>query len=720
MPLPRFKRNQRGGRGRGGVDPLAGQPAENLADIFTAFSTNKQAQLVEQASEDAAVQGFNQGLEGEELPEASNITAAGRAFNQAARLGHASAVRADIKTRLSELALQAKELPADQWVDAYVKTSDGFRDGLLSELDPSIRGDALRYFNDTAGNQRLRLLEGQQGELRKQTVNELKVGQAQLLDDINTAAREMNFELLTVRQREYETMFTAAAEAGVMDPALADAAIKEMHSVAIQGEVLGSFEAVLEGQGIDAAAKSLARFKREKATSMDLSVAEKDQLEATMTGLFNRERSIVAQAEARQAANNRAAQAALTGQANDTIRMLEAGYSTDVEDLARNLANTESFGKLAELGEAVELQGKLSVLQDAPLVAQDAMLDRMREALEAGNLSPDEFATFQAFERVRNQTATLLDKDPRSLAIQQGIIEPDEPLNFSSVGALSASLAGRRASAASASDHYGQAIPVTDTAETKALGAFWSSADVTEKLAISEAVMTGLGPHGGELLLELDKQGFKQAAFTGSLMAEGERETAASVLRGNAAMAESDELMPKGIDLAVMDDDIDAMLGRSFAHLPQFRQSSVDAIKAHYADRAAISGDFSGEFDSNRLEVAVQAVVGNILEGPNGSEFALRHVNQRQFDEWLFSLTPDMIESAGGMAGFEPDEAISAIHRSAIIAVGPGVFRFGAPDPFGDLPQFALRPDGEPFELQIDIATPPPASAPEFPELSAL
>ncbi len=722
MRLPRFQRSVAAAPAGAAVNPAAGAPGQELERVLSTFSQEVFKRRAAEQQAEGALEGLESGLEGEELEQRGTFTIRDRAFNQAARTGHVAGIRNDIKTTLADLALKARDLPADEWVDAFTKTSDGVRDGLLEESSPAIRGEVLAYFNDTASNLRLKMLESQQGELRKQTINDLKVGGLQLLDDITTAAREGDVGLLTARQKEFEQTFDTAVEAGLMDPALADQAVKDMHSQAILGEMEGAFEVVLREDGLEAGEKSLARLEKAAASGMDLSAEEKDQLALTLRGRLNRARSDAAQIAARERAATAAASAGLNRRATDTISMLEAGFQAPVDQLAEDLVRAEKFDKLAELGSAVELQGKLGLFQSAPLSEQDAALETLRADLNAKKLDPEAFRFFRAAERVRNNTETLLEKDPRTLAIRQGIIERDPALVLDSVETFAESLTARVDGSNTASQHYGRQIPALTELETDQLGAFWDQAGIDERLAISQAMVDGLGPEAGEVLGLLDQKGFRLAAFTGGLVSEGQHAVATSVLRGEQAIAANSELMPSGANKALLDEHISGTLGSSFAHLPEFRQTTTRAINAWYADRASTAGDFSGEFDADRANLAIEAVAGNVLEDNTGGQFVLRDVRQSQFESWFNSIDKDDIIDAGGVAGHESENAADLVRRASVVAMGPGVLRFTIPNPFTNTPQFLITAEGAPFELTVDLTDiPPSAEALEnFPAVRAL
>ena len=425
---------------------------------------------------------------------------------------------------------------------------------------------------------------------------------------------------------------------------------------------------------------------------------------------------LLRQAETRLSAQNKALAVGLTRQANDVIKMHEAGFSTDTELIERALVANEKFDKLAELQSAKELQRKLAIIQAAPLAVQTEILNDMREELSAGKLNPEDFQFYQAAEQVRARTDTMLDNDPRRLAIEQGVIEPDEPLNVESIESFALSLAGRRASAELATAHYGAAVPVIDAAEADQMGRFWEQASIDDKLSISQAIVTGLGPAAGDVLDMLDKKGFRIAAYTGGLQIEGMPGVAAAVLRGEEILRDPQArkgLLPEGTERGLMDEYTAEIFGSAFAFLPSFRGTTLRAIDAYYADDASSHGEAFGEWNRQRHDDAIAAIVGNIVEDRTGGQVPIREVEQTQFSQWLDFINADMITAAGGVSGFEPEEAANLVRRSRIIAVGPGRFNFIEPNPFSGQPQVYMNDDGKRFELVMNIADLPPVLPPE-------
>ncbi len=703
MKLPRLGRQVASVRGGAAVNPAAGLPESTLADVLGAFS-NQQAKVAAQGAVDqAALEGFNEATESGELPEASNITAAGRAFNTAARGAHLAGIKRDVKLRLGELAIQANALPAEQRVDAFIDTSDGFREGLLAEVDADFRGATFDYFSEEAGGLRLKILAGQQADLQSQVVADLALGQQQLLDDIDSAAREFNEPLLTKRQREYEGLIGQGVEAGFISEAAGAVAIQDMHSLAVMSETLGAFDSVLDSGDLEAAAKSLSRFKREKASRMGFSAAEKDAIETTMQGLFNREKSVQAQGAARETAAEKAARARLIQNADNTIAQLKAGFPVDVEDLANDLIAGEEPSKFVDLQEAVRLQGQLAPLLAAPPGAQTAVLQDLQDQARAGKLDPANFPLLKALESTERTTQTLLDSDPRTLARQQGQLPDDQDLDFSGSGALAASIKARQAGSQSASEHYGFDIPVLYDNEVDQFGRFWASSDIDGKLALSEEIASGLGPDAEQIFSKLDKKDFRTAAFTGQLVADGESGLARSILRGKEIM--NADIMPEGpTEKGVFDAHINESLGSALAHIPRFRQTVVDSIAAVYADRSSLERDFTRETDVDRINQAISAVIGNIVEDPTGSEVAFKGGDQRAFDSWIFGLDGTDIAAAGGVQGFEDDAGADLVKRSHFAAMGPGEFWITTPNPFTGMPGFLMQENGEPFRLVFTTA----------------
>lgn len=691
----RFKRQVNARTGV--VNPQAGLEHRILADTLSQFSRSQAAQSAQAGIEDAGIEGFNAGVAGEDR-EASELTAAGRAFNDAARLGHLANVRRDIKTRIGELAIAAQQLPPEQWVEAFETTTEGFREGLLDEMPDELKGEAQNYFADTAGTTALKLLENQTNVLKAETLKDVALGQQQLTDDINTAARELNQGLLTVRQREFEALINTVVETGDMSEAEGAVRIQEMHSQAVQNEILGAFDAVIDSEGAAGAAKSLERFKKGSPGSFGLSADEKDVVETTMTALWNRERAFEAAVAAKSDATNKAALAVMNQEADDAIAVLNQGNmpATDISRLYRDLVAAEKFDKVVDLKNAIDLQTTMAPLQSATPAQKRSVL---AELDAKGTLTGDELRLQRALEGAVSKETRLLENNPRELARQQDLVDDDE-LNFESVEALTATLAARVPGARDATEHYGSKVPPITTEEADAIGRFWQLAEPETQLAIAQGLHQALGPDAGDVLELIGDKEYSTTAYAGGLVSIGQNSTASAILRGQKLLGTQDVkgLIPEGVEKQLLTGHINARLGNAFQLLPGTRQTAIDASLAWYADRAAADGDFSGEWNQKRADAAIRATIGNMVEDNTGGTVPLRNGDQEQFDTWLGTIDDAMIAAAGGANGIPA----SRIRDARFIAVAEGAFNVVFPSPFDALPKVVLNDKGKPLRLVFD------------------
>ena len=707
--LPRFERLTRAGRR--GVPTAAGAGEQALADVLSQFSQQRAASAAQIAGQEAGAEGFAAGFESEELPQASDLTAAGRAYNQAAQLGHLARTRQDIKQNLGRLEIETRELPPEQWVDAYTKRADGLKAGLLEEAPPQLRGDIQAYFADLAGNARLKLLSDQSTRLQAEVLSDLKIGQTQLLDDISTAARELNQPLLAVRQREYEAMVNGMVDAGLASEAEGAVLIQDMHSTAVLNELVGAFDTELEDNGLEAGAAALDRFRRGDASEFGLSSEEKDQAEAVMTSRFNTERSFLAATQAQADAAQKAQLAATRQTADDTIATLRSGKApeTDVNALYTELVQAEDFNRVVDLANSIELYGELGPLLAAPPTESLAVVEQLEAAQ---SLSGSEKRLLDALGPAVDRRLRLLETDPRALAREDSVVS-DGDLDFSGPDTLGVSLAARLGSSRQASQHYGTRVPPITEAEADQLGRYMALQEPDVSLAIARNMAQGLGADAEGALQLIDAKGYRVQAYAGGLAAVGDEETAAGVLRGQAILASQDgaSIMPEGEQKAALDLHLQERLADAFRFLPATRQTATDAAMAWYADRAASEGDFTREFNPDRAEAAIAATVGNLVEDPSGQLNPLRNGTQDQFDNWLASLTGDTLEAAGaaipGMTGDQLAERIRG-GDATLIAVADGDFRVTLDNWLDGSAQFVLTDEGVPLELRFDPDVPQP------------
>lgn len=692
--VPRFQRLVNAVTGRT-VNPQAGQPGQALADVFDQFAQESAQRFAQERENQATLEGFEAGQTEDELPQGQSFTAAGQAFNTAARLGHLAGVRNDIKASLTTAAIEARTGPAETWVETFKARTDGLRDAQMESLDDLVKADALAYLNETSGNLELKLLDGQTSALHEQNLQELQLGSVNLLDDIVTASRDgagleldsIGQKLLAKRQREFEALQLGSVAAGLSSQAQADARIQDMHSKAVTSEMIGAFDQAIESDGLEVAGKRLDEFNRADAVGLGFSAEEKTALETTFRTMWDRERSFQNATQAKDEASSKAVRA-LNSRANrDAITLLEAGRpaDTDVKGLMDSLIEQEQFTEVLKLQDAVAVNSRIVPFMHAPTAELGTALAEMRSS---ENLNAEDLRVMDKLEGVQRHRAGLLDTDPRTLALEENIIEEDEPLDASSPQAIAASLAARGDSTRTGAEHYEAPMPMITEAEAATLARQLPTLDIDSQLAMAEGIIEGSGTATADTLSMIDAKNAKVWAYAGGLSMIGQRNDAAAVMRGHQAMGDPKlNALPKGIARTELEGHIASRLGSSYALQADTRTTVTNAIKAWYADSSVTDGFFQpDEWRREEVDQAINAVVGNVVEDRTGAQNPLRSGDQDQFDSWIDSLDEDFVESFGGVVGNENDRAAILIRRGRFFGVGDDTFQVGTPDPFSDTP----------------------------------
>lgn len=343
----------------------------------------------------------------------------------------------------------------------------------------------------------------------------------------------------------------------------------------------------------------------------------------------------------------------------------------------------------------------LSSLDSAGFLAlnpdeQDAQLTALEAQMQANDASPVGVDMLKIGRSVQAETERRAKADPFAFAVQRGIVELP-----AATGDARADLAARAEAARKASAYLGRPVPGFTTTELETIAEKYSKGSLDDRAALLFSLTDTHGQRQAATVFEaLDKQGHSSMALAGALTLEAP-DAARLVIRGQRALDEGGKanLVPKDADVR---GDLSDLLGNAYGIGTKSRATVESGIMAAYAALSAEAGDQSGDLDSARLQAAVNAVTGGIVEY-GGMRFPApkRGVTQDRFEQWADALTAD---DFSGVAGLDPGYAFDAWRREGWLeAVGPNQFVPVIEGPSG--PVFLQNAAGKPVTLSYDGRT---------------
>jgi len=322
-------------------------------------------------------------------------------------------------------------------------------------------------------------------------------------------------------------------------------------------------------------------------------------------------------------------------------RMYEIGVAVEA---------TGDEGLKQEYSRAVALRNEVVQFRKMPPDMLQQEINNMR-----GEGITDEFevAVVEAAESVLANVNTEADRDPISLGIKQGVIEP-APLNYSSFDKMSESIANRVEIGDQVANHYGVEPKYLTDEEANRISNEINRMNSLEKAELAVG-MNAMPPGLWQQLAE------KEQGVFAMVSAIGDTNIANRVFEGQDLIRDKLVDMPSRAELTEVYNDVagDVYTGRD-------REATIAAAKAYYA----ASATDRNEFDEDEFESAIQMVTGGIAE-INGIKIQLpRQATEDQFDTFVNNFTPAMVERFGGVQNRDPESAAEQIRDLQFKSIG--------------------------------------------------
>lgn len=623
------------GQGLAAVSRAAGQLANDLA-------VQAEREAIATAVDDADRAVYRDEAGNLRVDLRDNSTAAGRAFNRAARARY----KADLALTVAERAAELRNQSGDD-IEKFDQLWDGYAAGLRA----------------TIADERL-LPEAEQvlARARVETRNGILAAERARLRDM--AARDTQAHLDRIRDEIF-----ALADAGSIDHPRYRAALQELQTTldaGVEARLIGPEEAKIrrdaildESEARHFAALTVARF-RQNGGGTDAARAAIDALDQELRDPElkipeTRRNYILAQAEGRirqEMALRRAEGEEAWAAAKNDLEVLRLGGKVApgrIEEHRRKLIAAGMPERAQAIAAEAALQGEISTSARLPLNELDGRIERFQAEADQGSL--DGARRADALRNVREAKARALQTDAFAYGARahRDMIGEVQPVDFGGdLEQLRVVLAQRVGQANRLASYEGVSVLPLTRDEIGRLAGAVEHANATQRAELAAALADGLGPdHLPRVLQAMSDKSDEARLFVGAAaLATRDPQLARRVFQGADVLKTNKNALPDD-DLA-MRTVIDRRLGDAFAARPDARGMVVQLAMALYAAEAGEKGDFSKRLDADRLEAALDRVTGGILQFNGRSIVAPRPgMTQSEFDDVMAELTDRDLTPAG-------------------------------------------------------------------------
>lgn len=359
-----------------------------------------------------------------------------------------------------------------------------------------------------------------------------------------------------------------------------------------------------------------------------------------------------------------------------------------VDSLNISATNTNDKSVLKEIR---RLEVKNRITQDfvrlTPLEQENAIRILGDSDLELSN----------HLKKVHDNVKAGIKKDPYAQAIAMGIMDNPEALDFD--GDIGPQLSARLANTAIAERRLGTKMMPMTNQELDALQEKFEASSYQDRAALAGDLVSGLGSKSTDVFKELNKRGSGTLAFAGLLATEGNLDLATQVFRGQDLRKTNKDMIPQfTADAREVEEDI---LGE-YAIAGQ-RSATITAAQNIYLSLSAQENDYSGEFNEDRYEKALQMASngGKIEYNDSEIEAPVRGMDDDDFQDWIDGISVEDINRLGGIHALGTDQYTSILKKSNLKNIGRGQYMVVVPTLVaGDVMEKPLlRNDGELFIL---------------------
>ena len=592
-----------------------------------------------------------------------------------------------------------------EFMEAGNPYADSYNKGILASYESSISNQISETLNTSFENNPLdadayatdalaldKVLTQGKGDfevaLIRQTLDRItKSHQTKISSNLQVKVRgEQTAEILLANKNNFKEMEDMAYNGEDVSQVMSnyiirtengiDAGLLSPESVAKERTILedtltlrqteGAFDRLLTNDGIAAATAALQEYK-DDPTSIDAPLADNQNL------INDLEREI------------QTAQATAEIKVKAAIKEFEAGnFSLDIEALSKTVKGTSLEAPLINAQAISEDSAKFRKLNFVQMDMAEQKINAMPDSTVKETL-------LKNFADIRKHTKEMLEKDPYALATETGVVS-GSPFDLTDPTSLQA----RVAEAEAASNFYRVKVPPLSQAEADALRFTINEGNVQDNMAVFQQIGEGFGSQADEVYKLMFKEGGGAFAAASGMMLQGDEATTQLILKGQDLLKNNiypDIAKVTDKDQPSIDSIIDAAFDGAYIETPNQIDILRSGIKSVYAQLMAESGNYSSAEGHNPklLELAIDRVTGGIVElewdessgliaGILDEKYSIEvpraGMTAENVEDWLASITPEDIDSMGGVTDMDSEEVALIINqgRARLYSVGHGEY----------------------------------------------
>jgi len=373
---------------------------------------------------------------------------------------------------------------------------------------------------------------------------------------------------------------------------------------------------------------------------------EQLRLESQM-GVFLRSDQVNVDAKARaEASAVKAEQKLVTDEAKRHQKVITSG-AVLADGFVDNYI--ELVGKVSNPQEKRDLSNSLTWYADGQslLHGEDSSLDNLIEmhgALSATAITDvDEGERRDVLVNMLDGAISSINKDPQQAAINMGLLKPQQSTLREAIesGDIANYLKEQTTRKALIDDHWGINTSLFKDDEIDTLSTHLNEPKGYKTL---ESLVTTMDGGSHELLAKIFTKGYRTLAVVGDLMSQEDAGSAVELVHNGKKLADGEGGLgfygpEKDSAKLNFDDYIGDGSKDLFEGDYEIKQGMQDAVKFAYAGLSIRAGDNSGDFDEDRYEAALNAVVGNVYErGDYMFVTPRREMKEYHVTKWLNRL----------------------------------------------------------------------------------
>jgi len=660
----------------------------SLAEKLRAFS-NKQHDYLDQQ---ARIEGKQAGLtaasgkrSGVDLSDMSTIRS--RAFSEGAQLAHAAQIKIDVNENIARIALEN-----EYDLTAFQTSAEGYKKGLLAEVDPLMRAVAETDVNANISSASLKIGGAIHKKDQAQIIANIQQGADLMTENVLNWARDGNIEASVAEMDQIKSLLNEGVENGLIDPAWAATYIDTLDEKQDGQIVFGQLKRILEDDGLEAAEKALESFDRlsskelKKQFDVEIEPGTKDAIVSKMETALSRERSDLSRANAITNAARNAESKALKEEAKDVTYALQHNQIPDgTEELIQKLIDNEDLIVAKDLAEELAItkavinrkitvgdsEVDVSFIHQRTSVMEDVIANMEKEE----NLSGFDAKLLERYRKVLADTKTGIREDIMSLAVRQGRITELDTIGWANPETIEKRMQQYRLVQAL----YGttEGSPLTAVESNNLVKTLNDEETTTiEKAQILATLVEGFGDGAQDILKQMYENDAPEYVLVGEMVIDGQIDMAADVLEGMDLLSKGLVNEPTGLKKEIL-----IALGNAAQINPKYAQMVIEAARALYVFKnRGLDSTIAGELDDKgliQIRTILDKITGGILDINDVKIIAPeRGVNEKMFEKRLDELRRNDLNAMGGvyLQAYDIDEAIELVQDGTFISIGQGIY----------------------------------------------